>query len=70
MYSLRHDATLIDAIAAAAGWTSRGDPSAVLVTAADTNRAEVHDLGAILLGETVNPGLAAEATIFVPIRNR
>ncbi len=69
-YSLRPDATLIDAIAAAGGWVAQGDQSAILVTPPGADRPEVHDLGAILHGEAVNPGLAAGATVFVPTRNR
>ena len=70
LYPLRPDATLIDAVAAAGGWASRGDQSAILVTPPGSGRPEVHDLGAILHGEAINPGIPAGATIFVPARNR
>jgi protein involved in polysaccharide export with SLBB domain len=70
MYSLRPDATLLDAIAAAGGWTSDGDTSAIILTVAGSDHPEVHGLGAILHGEAVNPGLGAGATVFVPTRDR
>ncbi len=69
-YSLRGDATLLDAVAAAGGWTSRGDQSAVLLTTPGTERPEVHNLAEILHGEAVNPGLVPGATVFIPARDR
>jgi hypothetical protein len=42
----------------------------VLVTPSGSERPEVHDLGSILHGEAINPGLATGATVLVPTRNR
>lgn len=67
IYSLRSDASLLDAVAAAGGWTSIGDQSAVLITQGDDT--QVHDLGQILNGEAINPALIEGAVILIPNRN-
>ncbi len=66
-HALREGATLLDALAAAGGWTSPTPPTRVSISsrAAKETRtpARVHDLEAILAGRAPNPSLRPEDSV-------
>ncbi len=66
-YTLRADATLIDALAAAGGWTDSAKLDEVFIN--DDRNGAKHDLRKILDGRAPNPALATGRNIFVSRRN-
>ena len=69
-YTIRSDATLLDALAAAGGWTARArlDKVSVLPLPAAAAQAlpATHSVSAILSGQAINPSIPDRATISVP----
>ncbi len=69
-YSIRSDATLLDALAAAGGWTAHASLDKVSVlplpAAAIQARPAIHSVSAILRGHAINPSIPDRATISVP----
>ncbi|MFA6287192.1 MAG: DUF4019 domain-containing protein [Opitutaceae bacterium] len=71
-YSVRADATLLDALAAAGGWTPTANRSKVSILPPSTGITPAppadHDVSAILKGQAPNPSLPDHATISIPER--
>jgi hypothetical protein len=65
-YTLRADATLLDALAAAGGWTDKAKLDEVFFN--DGGNHTKHDLRKILDGRDPNPALAAVRSVFVARR--
>ena len=65
-YTLRPGATLLEAVAAAGGWTERAKPAEVYLTSGDDDAK--HDLLGILHGGAPNPILKAGDSVFVARR--
>ena len=59
-------ASLLDALAAAGGWTDEADLSRVRLTWPGVNGPQIHDVNAILKGEAVNPLIPADAVVEIP----
>lgn len=60
---LQESLSLLDAIAAAGGWTENADLGKVRITILGTPEAQTHDLNAILNGDAVNPLIAPGSVI-------
>jgi predicted Ser/Thr protein kinase len=65
-YTLRPDATLLDALAAAGGWTDKAKLDEVFFN--DGGNHTKHDLRKILDGRDPNPGLSTVRSVFVARR--
>jgi len=59
-------ASLLDALAAAGGWTAEADLSQVRLTWPGADGPQIHDVNAILKGEAVNPLIPANAVVEIP----
>ncbi len=66
-YTLRPDATLLDALAAAGGWTDKAKLDEVWINV-DGGNGPKHDLRKILDGRDPNPALAKGKSVFVARR--
>ncbi len=59
-------ASILDAFATAGGWTDEADLSQVRLTSPGADAPQIHDVNAILMGESVNPLIPADAEIEIP----
>jgi hypothetical protein len=59
-------ASLLDALAAAGGWTGKADLQKIEIQIPGAPEAQVHDLNAILNGDAVNPVITPGSTIAIP----
>lgn len=66
---LKSPASLLDAVAAAGGWTDRADIRKITISHPGAQQPEIHDLQAIFDGRAVNPKLEKRSSIIIATEN-
>jgi hypothetical protein len=65
-FRIPNDASLLDAMATSGGWTGNADLQKIRIEIPGAPEAQIHDLTAILRGDTVNPVITPGSTIAIP----